>query len=103
MHRALLVSEILLDIFAHVNTILDPLSFGEISLTRKSLVALATTCGTFYEPAMDLLWADMHGIVPLLGCVTRLHPMIYHHAGGRVSADQSRSVHVVSFISSLSV
>lgn len=83
MHRALLVSEILLDIFAHVNTILDPLSFGEISLTRKSLVALATTCGTFYEPAMDLLWADMHGIVPLLGCVTRLHPMIYHHAGGR--------------------
>ncbi|KAG1733807.1 hypothetical protein EDB19DRAFT_1729676 [Suillus lakei] len=30
---------------------------------------------------MDLLWADMYGIVPLLGCVTRLHPMIYHHAG----------------------
>ncbi|KAG2354780.1 hypothetical protein BDR07DRAFT_1608556 [Suillus spraguei] len=81
MHRALLVSEILLDIFAHVNTILDPLSYGGILLTRKSLATLATTCKTFYEPAMDLLWAEMHGIVPLLGCVTRLHPMIYHHAG----------------------
>ncbi|KAG2115554.1 hypothetical protein BD769DRAFT_1778298 [Suillus cothurnatus] len=81
MHHALLVSEVLLDIFAHVNTILDPLSYGEISLTRKSLATLATTCRTFYEPAMDLLWADMHGIVPLLGCVTRLHPMIYHHGG----------------------
>lgn len=81
MHRALLVSEILLDIFAHVDTIMDPLSYGEISLARKSLATLATTCRTFHEPAMDLLWADMHGIVPLLGCVTRLHPMIYHHAG----------------------
>ncbi|KAG2137866.1 uncharacterized protein EDB93DRAFT_1166399 [Suillus bovinus] len=83
MHHALLVSEILLDIFAHVNTILDPSSYGEISVARKSLATLATTCRTFHEPAMDLLWADMHGIVPLLGCVTRLHPMIYHHHAGR--------------------
>ncbi|KAJ8591437.1 hypothetical protein M405DRAFT_814327 [Rhizopogon salebrosus TDB-379] len=32
---------------------------------------------------MDLLWADMYnyGILPLLGCVTRLHPMIYGHDG----------------------
>ncbi|KAG2065884.1 hypothetical protein BDR04DRAFT_1234321 [Suillus decipiens] len=29
---------------------------------------------------MDLLWADMHGIVPLLGCVTRLHPIIYQNS-----------------------
>jgi hypothetical protein len=30
---------------------------------------------------MDLLWADMnnYGIRPLLGCVTRLHSMIYPH------------------------
>ncbi|OAX33949.1 hypothetical protein K503DRAFT_748044 [Rhizopogon vinicolor AM-OR11-026] len=27
---------------------------------------------------MNLLWADMDTIVPLLGCVTRLHPLIYH-------------------------
>jgi hypothetical protein len=26
---------------------------------------------------MDLLWADMPGLRPLLGCVTRLNPMIY--------------------------
>ncbi|KAG0694971.1 hypothetical protein DFH29DRAFT_295970 [Suillus ampliporus] len=78
MHRALLLSEILLDIFAHVNTILDPLSYGEKSLARKSLAALARACQTFHEPAMDELWADIYGLRPLLGCVTRLYPMIYH-------------------------
>ncbi|KAG0696282.1 hypothetical protein DFH29DRAFT_211207 [Suillus ampliporus] len=36
---------------------------------------------------MDLLWADMNGILPFLGCVTRLHPMIY--LSTQVSADES--------------
>ncbi|KAG2363056.1 hypothetical protein BDR07DRAFT_957388 [Suillus spraguei] len=26
---------------------------------------------------MDLLWADVYGLEPLLGCVTRLHPLVY--------------------------
>ncbi|KAG0694959.1 hypothetical protein DFH29DRAFT_1072659 [Suillus ampliporus] len=80
MHRALLVSEVLLEIFAYFNQILGSLYTGKI-LSRKSLAALARTCKTFHEPAMDVLWADMrdHGIHPLLGCVTRLHPMIYPH------------------------
>ncbi|KAG1875941.1 hypothetical protein C8R48DRAFT_759391 [Suillus tomentosus] len=70
-HRALLVPDILLVIFEHVN-------HEKISRwSRKSLAALASTCKAFHEPAMDLLWANMDGIEPLLGCVTRLHPIIY--------------------------
>jgi hypothetical protein len=47
------------------------------SLPRKSLVALAVTCKAFSELAMDLLWAEINQLEPLLGCVTRLHPLIY--------------------------
>ncbi|KAG0709265.1 hypothetical protein DFH29DRAFT_1074984 [Suillus ampliporus] len=76
MHRALLVSDILLEIFAHVGQILDrePPSPGEESWSRKySLAVLARTCKTLYEPAMDLLWADIDQLDPLLGSV-RIYP-----------------------------
>ncbi|KAG1879620.1 hypothetical protein C8R48DRAFT_236955 [Suillus tomentosus] len=76
MHEALLVPEVVLHIFAHVNEIGEP-SYAERTLSRQTLAALATTCKTFYEPAMDFLWSDMKRLLPLLGCVTRLHPMIY--------------------------
>ncbi|KAG1871576.1 hypothetical protein F4604DRAFT_802946 [Suillus subluteus] len=79
MHRALLVPEILLHIFMCVEQIREP-SYAKKPLSRRSLAALATTCKTFYEPAMDFLWADMNMLLPLLGCVTRLHPMIYPRA-----------------------
>ncbi|KAG0694969.1 hypothetical protein DFH29DRAFT_769359, partial [Suillus ampliporus] len=72
MHRALLVSEILLEIFVHVNETLDLSSKSARTgkpLSRKSLAALARTCKKFHEPAMDLLWAALNGIEPLLGCV----------------------------------
>jgi hypothetical protein len=93
MHQALLVSEILLDIFAHVNESVDlPYDDSpcERSLSRQSLASLATTCKAFHEPAMDLLWANIDELEPLLGCVTRLHPMIYRSGAG-VSADWLRS------------
>lgn len=67
MHQALLVPEVLLEIFAHVNK----------TSTQKSLAALAATCKVFYEPAMEMLWAKIDQLEPLLGCVTRLHPLIY--------------------------
>lgn len=79
MHQALLVPEVLLHIFAHVKQIRDP-SYARKPLSRQCLAALATTCKSFYEPAMDFLWADMDMLLPLLGCVTRLHPMIYPRA-----------------------
>ncbi|KAG1857976.1 hypothetical protein C8R48DRAFT_272544 [Suillus tomentosus] len=77
MHRALHICEILLEIFAHVNTLRDRYSYHQPEFVRKSLAALAVTCKTFYEPAMNELWAVMFGLTPLLGCVTRLHPIIY--------------------------
>ncbi|KAG1867158.1 hypothetical protein DFJ58DRAFT_127295 [Suillus subalutaceus] len=73
MHQALLIPEVLLEIFAYVNE----RSYTQIRSTQKSLAALATTCKVFYEPAMDLLWAEIYQLEPLLGCVTRLHPLIY--------------------------
>lgn len=79
MHQALLVPEVILKIFAHVKQIKDPL-YTSTPLYRQCLAALATTCKTFYEPAMDFLWADMNSLLPPLGCVTRLHPMIYPSA-----------------------
>ncbi|KAG1777990.1 hypothetical protein EV702DRAFT_1099212 [Suillus placidus] len=88
MHRALLVSEILLEVFMHVNKrTLNPyalsLSYPEMSLARKSFAALARTCKRFHESAMDLLWAELDRIEPLLGCVTRLHPILYRSGGPR--------------------
>ncbi|KAG1733764.1 hypothetical protein EDD22DRAFT_362802 [Suillus occidentalis] len=73
MHRALLVCEILLEIFKHVSH--DP--WTSTTRTRRFLAALAATCKTFYEPAMNELWAEIDGLNPQLGCVTRLHSKIY--------------------------
>ncbi|KAG2096343.1 uncharacterized protein F5147DRAFT_551628, partial [Suillus discolor] len=64
MHQALLVPDILLEIFAYVNTIPST----QTTSTQKLLAALARTCKIFYEPAMDLLWTEIHGLEPLLGC-----------------------------------
>jgi hypothetical protein len=85
--RALLVPDILLDIFVHVNC----QEHTRNSWSRKSLAALARTCKTFHELTMDCFGLAWHRIEPLLGCVTRLHPMIYGDA--RVSVDSLRNVH----------
>ncbi|KAG2052525.1 hypothetical protein BDR06DRAFT_1009386 [Suillus hirtellus] len=80
MHRAWLVPEILVQIFININLSQPPSSqiLGwPQSSTRKSLASLALTCTIFHGPAMDLLWSDMPGLRPLLGCVTRLHSVIY--------------------------
>ncbi|KAG1799300.1 uncharacterized protein HD556DRAFT_1534506 [Suillus plorans] len=74
MHQGLLIPEVLLEIFAYVNIIPST----ETTSTQKLLAALARTCKIFHEPAMDLLWTEIHGLEPLLGCVARLHPLIYH-------------------------
>ncbi|KAG1799286.1 uncharacterized protein HD556DRAFT_1525215 [Suillus plorans] len=87
MHQALLVPEVLLEIFTYVHT--RPSTTRKLPqiyahVNRKpfiqitsTLAALARTCKIFHEPAMDLLWSEIHGLAPLLGCVTRLHPLIY--------------------------
>ncbi|KAG1799315.1 uncharacterized protein HD556DRAFT_1525238 [Suillus plorans] len=57
MHQALLVPEVLLEIFAYVNT----LPSTQTTPTQKLLAALARTCKIFHEPAMDLLWTEIYG------------------------------------------
>ncbi|KAG2063670.1 hypothetical protein BDR04DRAFT_1111261 [Suillus decipiens] len=78
MHRALFVSEIIVEIFINLNQHPNSEILGWTqSVTRQSLASLARTCKTFHELAMDLLWANLPGLRPLLGCVTRLHSVIY--------------------------
>lgn len=106
MHQALFVSEILSNIFAHVYPFFQlSLYHTDSRLSRyyteslespyhteslhhdhteslpvsRTLAALAITCKLFHEPAMDLLWADIRGLLPLLGCVTRLNPIVYRN------------------------
>ncbi|KIK36793.1 hypothetical protein CY34DRAFT_16145 [Suillus luteus UH-Slu-Lm8-n1] len=92
MHRALLISEVLSEIFAHVNEDLGPRLAGK----KPSLEALARTCKAFHEPAMDLLWADLDGITPLLGCVPRLHRLIYPSGSKPLTWDWSEGVEPLS-------
>ncbi|KAG1827994.1 hypothetical protein EV424DRAFT_576363 [Suillus variegatus] len=90
MHQALLVPEVILEIFAYVNTIPSSQTtemYGHVhtipwasALVTSTLAALARTCKIFHEPAMDFLWTEIHGLEPLLGCVARLHPLIYSRA-----------------------
>jgi hypothetical protein len=84
MHPALFLSEVLWEIFSHlyqmpgVSSGLDPAMWMSEALRvlRKSLAALVRTCKIFHEPAMELLWGNLDGITPLLGCVPTLYPII---------------------------
>ncbi|KAG1741087.1 hypothetical protein EDB19DRAFT_1706216 [Suillus lakei] len=68
MHPALQLNDIIYVIFRHVN---DPsLSFqpgGNVGQT--TLAALARTCQTFHEPALDVLWEDLYFPHPLVYCL----------------------------------
>jgi hypothetical protein len=62
-HVCLFPTEIILCIFALVDE--DKLGDG----SRPTLAALARTCRTFKELALDLLWANITGFKPLLSCL----------------------------------
>ena len=60
MHHALEIHEILLKIFlyCHLN-----------NMRRSDLPALARTCRTFKEPALDVLWEELIHLSPLAQCL----------------------------------
>ncbi|KAG1806258.1 hypothetical protein EV424DRAFT_251994 [Suillus variegatus] len=91
MHQALLVPEVILEIFAYVNIIPSTQTS-----TQKLFAGLARTCKIFHEPAMDLLWVEIHELEPLLGCVARLHPLIYHHSRTRWNEPWAKDVEPLS-------
>lgn len=62
MHPCLLVSEILVNIFAEVNERDD-------DEAARTLAALCRTCRAFREPAMKILWAHLGTLVPLIRCI----------------------------------
>ncbi|KAG2066513.1 hypothetical protein BDR04DRAFT_65656 [Suillus decipiens] len=95
MHQALLIPELLPEIFKFLHVSLsEKTTFGPhsiwyaVPISRKSLAALARTCKAFHEPAMDLLWSEIEVLESLLGCVPRLHPLIY--CDGRMRWDWVR-------------
>ncbi|KAG0701084.1 hypothetical protein DFH29DRAFT_1069845 [Suillus ampliporus] len=61
MHVCLLPTEILLEIFAVYE------NCGPIP--RATLAALARTCRTFKEPALNTLWRHINGFQPLISCL----------------------------------
>ncbi|KAG2144263.1 hypothetical protein DEU56DRAFT_236502 [Suillus clintonianus] len=65
MHVCLLPTEILLYIF-EFSTIED-CNWRPIRVPQ--LAALARTCRTFKEPALDILWKDIRGFKPLISCL----------------------------------
>jgi hypothetical protein len=73
MLHALQIEEILLDIFSYCYTLVRR---WPPRTTRRQrwyanvhLVALARTCKTFKEPALDMIWADLDDLTPLIRCL----------------------------------
>jgi len=60
MHICLLPTETLFCIFT---------SIFEAYVYRSTLAALARTCRTFKEPALDILWKDLSGFEPFILCL----------------------------------
>ncbi|KAG2344089.1 hypothetical protein BDR05DRAFT_947825 [Suillus weaverae] len=98
MHRALQLHDIIYTIFRHINKPSAVSYHAEPSVTyhedddefevysvmyldeprndgprnnvgQMTLAALASTCRTFQEPALDLLWADLYFPYPLIRCL----------------------------------
>ncbi|KAH7906112.1 hypothetical protein BJ138DRAFT_670798 [Hygrophoropsis aurantiaca] len=68
MHRALLIYDILRHIFEYFAIYLD--SSDDLQTPDHKLMAhLARTCRSFHEPAIDILWADLDSIHPLIQCL----------------------------------
>ena len=57
--------EVLLLIFEYVY---DPIRTNEDSQGRITVAGLARTCRAFKEPALDVLWAQLHSLDALVLC-----------------------------------
>jgi hypothetical protein len=64
-----LPTEILLHIFTIIHEIKNPRAWDSANINRATIAALARTCRTFKDPALDVLWKDINGFKPLLLCL----------------------------------
>jgi hypothetical protein len=56
MHHSLVIIDIILIIFSFVRT-------------KRDLAALAATCKTFRDPALEILWSTLRDFAPLARCL----------------------------------
>ncbi|KZT71700.1 hypothetical protein DAEQUDRAFT_723776 [Daedalea quercina L-15889] len=63
-HRAILVHDILLEIFDHL--ILSSPTDSEDQRDRPALLNAAVACRRFLDPAMTVLWRKLDDFIPLL-------------------------------------
>jgi hypothetical protein len=75
MHHCLLIHELACHICSEIR------NMG----AQKSLAALAQTCLSLSEPALDALWYELHDIVPLVQCMPRDLWMVSYSANRRRS------------------
>ena len=72
MHHALHIGEILFNVFGHCYYT-NPSQAVERSRSTADLAALARTCRTFKEPALDVLWSELIDLSPLAFCLPECH------------------------------
>lgn len=76
MHHALRLEEILLNIFGQCYSP-RPTSRQRASRATADLAALARTCRTFKEPALDVLWTELVNLAPLARCLPEASHRVY--------------------------
>ncbi|KAG9309649.1 hypothetical protein JVU11DRAFT_10313 [Chiua virens] len=69
MHRCLTIDEILTIIFQHAFIILKPEPKSREFRDRRTLARLARTCRYFLEPALNVLYYEIHDLLWLIKCM----------------------------------
>ncbi|KAF8552921.1 hypothetical protein OG21DRAFT_1324757 [Imleria badia] len=77
MHHAFYIQEILLNIFSHCHVLRYPWPLYIVNGTSERspyyanvhLATLARTCRVFKEPALDMIWAELYDLTPLVRCL----------------------------------
>ncbi|KAG1735048.1 hypothetical protein EDB19DRAFT_1725777 [Suillus lakei] len=92
MHSCLQIYEVLRNIFSVLNDYEDiTLDVQQLSgvngvhVRRQTLARLARTCRTFSEPALDVLWAHIDTLSPVVACLPKhvwSRPVSHGRAGG---------------------
>ena len=75
MHHALRLEEILLNIFGQCYS--PCRNKQRTQRATADLAALARTCRTFKEPALDVLWTELVNLSPLARCLPEASHRIY--------------------------
>ncbi|KAI0629939.1 hypothetical protein C8Q77DRAFT_1139507 [Trametes polyzona] len=81
-HPALLIGEILEQVFAHLRINWEDDRGEESKMQQASLACAARVCTTFYEPAMNTLWWSIPGIQPVLHLLATLSWLSVSQVGG---------------------